>query len=468
VIRRYGSQLRAALVAADAFVAVALLIALSVVRFGGAWVDAWHGIVPEPLLLLVAYVATWVLVLTFAGLYRPRARWSIRSEAMAIVRATIFMALISLSLLFLLHLPDVSRLFLLALFPIQAAVTLLSRLALRRVFESLRRRGYNARFVLVLGAGPRGQSFASRLEEHRALGLRIAGFLDDDPEYGARLPARWAYLGGLDRLESILHERVVDEVAVCLPFTQWTLIDAICAICEEEGKIVRIPMDVLDRAIATGQLEDLDGLPVFSLITGPDRTVALFVKRVIDIAGASIGLVLLAPVMLVCAISVVAEDGRPVLFHQVRLGLHGRPFRLVKLRSMSADAEQRRSEIVDRNEIHGRAFKVTDDPRVTRVGRRLRRFSLDELPQLWNVLHGDMSLVGPRPPLPEEVAGYDLWHRRRLSMKPGMTGLWQVAGRRETDFDRWVAADLEYIDRWSLWLDLRILARTIPAAFQGR
>jgi lipopolysaccharide/colanic/teichoic acid biosynthesis glycosyltransferase len=135
---------------------------------------------------------------------------------------------------------------------------------------------------------------------------------------------------------------------------------------------------------------------------------------------------------------------------------------------MGPDAEQRRAALAEQNEIAGPAFKLSDDPRVTRIGRWLRRTSLDELPQLWNVLRGEMSLVGPRPPLPDEVAGYDLWHRRRLSMKPGITGLWQVRSRREPDFDRWVAADLEYIDRWSLWLDLKILVRTIPAALEGR
>ena len=157
-----------------------------------------------------------------------------------------------------------------------------------------------------------------------------------------------------------------------------------------------------------------------------------------------------------------------MLFRQRRVGLHGRQFDVVKFRSMSVDAEERLADVAHLNEIQGRAFKMTNDPRITRVGRFLRRTSLDELPQLINVLRGDMSLVGPRPPLPTEVEGYDLWHRRRLSMKPGITGLWQVRARHSADFDTWVQADLEYIDRWSLWLDLKILLRTIPAAVQGR
>jgi lipopolysaccharide/colanic/teichoic acid biosynthesis glycosyltransferase len=170
------------------------------------------------------------------------------------------------------------------------------------------------------------------------------------------------------------------------------------------------------------------------------------------------------------AVGVRVRDGAPVLFRQTRIGEHGRPFKVVKFRTMAVDAEERLSELEALNEIQGHAFKVTHDPRVTRTGRFLRALSLDELPQLWNVLRGEMSLVGPRPPLPREVDGYDIWHRRRLSMKPGITGLWQVAARREPEFDRWVRMDLEYIDRWSLWLDLKIMARTIPAVIghEGR
>jgi lipopolysaccharide/colanic/teichoic acid biosynthesis glycosyltransferase len=170
------------------------------------------------------------------------------------------------------------------------------------------------------------------------------------------------------------------------------------------------------------------------------------------------------------AIAIISSSGRPVFFRQRRLGLNGRSFSLVKFRTMVPDAEARLDEIRHLNELQGHVFKVTDDPRITQVGRWLRRTSIDELPQLWNVLRGDMSLVGPRPPLPAEVDGYDVWHRRRLSMKPGITGLWQVQARRDPDFDRWVQKDLEYIDRWSLMLDLKIVLGTIPAVLrlQGR
>jgi exopolysaccharide biosynthesis polyprenyl glycosylphosphotransferase len=466
VIRRHFFWFRALLMAADAVLAGGLLVGLSVWRFGEDWAQWWRVIVSQPEAFVLGYAVAWVGVLTSVGLYRPRARWSLWSEARDIVRATIVMALLTLSVLFLFHLPEVSRGLLLILFPAQAAATIALRGVVRAVMERRRRQGKNLRFVLVLGAGERGRRFAATLESHRELGLRVLGFLDPDPEVGEG--AQWPVLGTLDDLQRVLHEQIVDEVAICLPLSMWDRIDAIAGLCEEEGKIVRIPMDVMDRAVSVGRVEDLDGTPVFSLVSGPDRALALGAKRLLDLAGAIVGLVLLSWLFALLSAWVVIDAGRPVLFRQGRIGLHGRPFRIVKFRSMRVGAEAEQASLTSSNALHGPVFKVDSDPRVTRSGRWLRRTSLDELPQLWNVLRGEMSLVGPRPPLPDEVSGYDLWHRRRLSMKPGITGLWQVRGRRDPEFDRWVEADLEYIDRWSLWLDLKILLRTIPAAVQGR
>ena len=468
MIRRHGSELRVLLALADGVVVSGLLLVLSYWRFGPEWPNLWRQSLGDPVLFVGLYAVIWIAVLALNGLYRPRARWSLRSESRDVLRATATMVVITLSVLFLAHLPDVSRLFLVVLFPSQALATIAVRGVLRLGFESLRQRGYNVRYVVIAGAGPRGRAFAEQMEAHRSLGLRIIGFVDDDADVGGAVAPRWPYLGTLADLEKVLHAHVVDEVAICLPFKHWDRIDAIAALCEEEGKIVRLPMDALERTIARARLEELDGIPVFSLVPGPDRVASLATKRAIDIVAAAIGLIVLSPVMLLCAIAVLLDDGRPVLFRQGRLGLHGRPFTMLKFRSMSRDAEVSQSSMREQNELRGQAFKITNDPRITKAGRPLRRFSLDELPQLWNVVWGDMSLVGPRPPLPDEVADYDLWHRRRLSMKPGITGLWQVRGRRDPDFNNWVSADLEYIDRWSLMLDLRILARTIPAALQGR
>jgi exopolysaccharide biosynthesis polyprenyl glycosylphosphotransferase len=451
---------------ADAGLAFVLLVALSVARFGEAWLDVWEPLLEQPAVIAAGYSVAWVAALWLHGLYRPRARWTIRSEALAILRATVVLGLITGTVLFAFRLPDVSRLFLLLLFPSQWLVTLATRVALRFAFERLRARGYNQRYVLVVGSKDRARSFAKKLEDHRELGLRVVGFLDD--EAPTNLPARWAYLGKVDRIEELLHNQVIDEVALCLPFTMWDQMNALAKLCEEEGKIVRVPVDMLERAFAAGRFEDLDGTPVYSLVSGPDRVVALVVKRAFDIVVAGLALIVGSPLFAGIALSVRLRDGSPILFRQERIGLHGRRFEMLKFRTMSIDAERRLEELMQQSEINGAAFKMTNDPRVTRSGRFLRRTSLDELPQLWNVLRGDMSLVGPRPALPREVDAYDLWHRRRLSMKPGITGLWQVSARKTANFDTWAELDLSYIDRWSLWLDLKILARTLPAAIEGR
>jgi len=467
MIRRHLTALRLGLLGADALSAIGLFVALSWFRFGSDWADQWRRIGVDPIALAAIWAGVWVSALWLMDLYRLRARWSIRSEARAVLQAAMLIAVATFSALFLFKLPDVSRLFLLALFAAQTVVTFGIRLTIRAILSVLRDHGYNTRYILVIGTGPAARRFADRIERRRALGLRVIGHLALEPG-GPQTTGRRPVLGLVDEVEDIIHSRVVDEIAICLPSEHVALIEPLTRLCEEEGKIVRIPVDELGVTLSGARLEEFDGIPILSLVYGPDRAISLVVKRLLDIGLGLLGLLILAPVFLLIALWVIVLDGAPVFFRQVRVGLHGRPFRVVKFRTMVPDAEARLAELQDLNEIKGHAFKVTDDPRLSRTGRILRATSFDELPQLWNVVRGEMSLVGPRPPLPSEVEGYDLWHRRRLSMKPGITGLWQVEARREEDFDRWVALDLAYIDRWSVWLDLKIMVRTIPAMLQGR
>jgi exopolysaccharide biosynthesis polyprenyl glycosylphosphotransferase len=458
---------------ADALSAVILFIVISTAMFGDRWVSVWRTDGFDPFAGAFAYAVAWVSALWLHDLYRTRSRWSVRSEVRDVLRADLLLAVTTFALLFLFKLPDVSRRFLIALFVTQLVVTLASRISMRLALGALRDRGYNRRYMLVIGTGRDARGFADRVERHRELGLRVIGHLSlgseqGDPAETLGSVGRRPILGYVDDIETILHGQVVDEVAICISMEQAGLIEPITRLCEEEGRIVRIPLGEASLTLPGGRVEEFDGIPVLSLVYGPDRAVALAGKRVLDVVLAAVALVVLAPVLLVIALVVRMVDGGPVLFQQTRVGLHGRPFKVAKFRSMAPDAERRLEGLRIQNEIRGPAFKLTNDPRLTRTGRVLRATSLDELPQIWNVLLGQMSLVGPRPPLPSEVEGYDLWHRRRLSMKPGITGLWQVQGRREEDFDRWVELDLAYIDRWSIWLDVKIIARTIPAMFQGR
>ena len=469
LIRRYIAVLHVILMTADAAIAMALFVGVSRFRFGPMWTAEWDKAGIDARVAAILYGAAVVLVLWVQGLYRLRVRWSPRREVLDVLVAVVLLAVVVFTALFLFKLPQVSRLFLLLLFPATAAATILTRSLIRLTFTRLRHRGYNARYFLIVGANPAAQRFADAIERNRALGLRAVGHLagPTDRERGLDRRVRRPVLGGLDDIETILHNVVVDEVVVCLELEDRAMTVPIARLCEEEGRVVRIPIAEFGPVVPGGLMEMLDGVEVQSLAYGPDRTLSLLVKRTIDVLLAGVGLIILSPLLLLIALIVAMRDGAPILFRQTRVGLHGRPFQLIKFRTMVPDAEALLADLEDQNEISGPAFKLTDDPRLSRTGRWLRRTSFDELPQLWNVLRGEMSLVGPRPPLPREVQVYDVWHRRRLSMQPGITGLWQVSARREADFDRWVRLDLDYIDRWSLWLDLKIILRTIPAMLVG-
>jgi exopolysaccharide biosynthesis polyprenyl glycosylphosphotransferase len=465
VIRRHITALRLTLMSADAATAIGVFIAISIGRFGPEWAGSWDRAGLAALPAMLAWAVAWVALLWFQGLYRLRRHWSSRADAADILRAMTLLAMVVFGSLFVVNLPKVSRLFLVELFLVELAVAIASRLAIRSAFAMARRRGFARHYMLIAGTSARATEFARLIAEHPQLGLEVVGHVGSRPS--ARRPLARPWLGPIDDIERILHERVVDEVAICLPLAEWNMVEAIARICAEEGKIVRIPADGNPPRMAGAVLETFGDLSVQSIVYGPDRALNLLGKRVIDLVLAVAALVAVSPALLGLAV-VIRMTGSPVLFRQRRVGLHGREFEILKFRTMVRDAEARLVDLNHRNEIRGPAFKVSADPRVTRLGRWLRRSSLDELPQLWNVLRGDMSLVGPRPPLPDEVARYDVWHRRRLAMKPGITGLWQVSARRADDFNRWVTIDLDYIDRWSLWLDVKILARTIPAMLEGR
>jgi exopolysaccharide biosynthesis polyprenyl glycosylphosphotransferase len=273
----------------------------------------------------------------------------------------------------------------------------------------------------------------------------------------------------LAKLESVLHDESVDEVLVSLPPQKYgPLVEKIVNRCEEEGVIVRVRAEMFQLRTAKTYADELEGLPVLTFRSGPEDDWRLVAKRIIDFVGSAMLLLILVPLFAVVALLIKLNSPGPVLFSQERIGLNKRRFQMLKFRTMVNDAEKQQATLEQLNEAEGPVFKIKHDPRVTPIGKFLRRFSVDELPQLINVLKGDMSLVGPRPLPVRDVERIDVAsHKRRFSIKPGLTCLWQVNGRSNIGFEEWVRMDLQYIDQWSLGLDMLILLKTIPAVLRG-
>lgn len=479
--KRHLMTLRLVLLLGDAVAAWFVFLGISRLRFDADPSARWNvGLDVGTAALL--FSAMWVIVLWTMGLYRIGVRWSLLGEARDIAKAAVVALAVTLSLLFLTHQDAVSRIFLAALFVAQPMVTLAGRAVLRLWFDSLRRRGLNTNYMLVVGTGRLAQRFADRVEANRGLGMRVLGHLAVRPHPGSLADARTQgeigsaeqlsvsrpVLGSVDDLASIFRKMTIDEVAVCLSPGAAGLLDPIVSIAAEAGKTVRVPSDPEEELLGHAVVEEFDGLVVRSVVHDSHRDFELALKRIIDILGAGIGLVVLTPLLAATALVILWRDGSPVFFRQVRVGRHGRPFTIYKFRTMQPDADERFDEVATASDTKGAAFKMSDDPRVTRLGRFLRGASIDELPQLINVIKGEMSLVGPRPAPPREVDQYDMWHRRRLSMRPGMTGLWQIKARLDDHFDDRAYLDLQYIDQWTFWSDLTILVRTVPALLLAR
>jgi exopolysaccharide biosynthesis polyprenyl glycosylphosphotransferase len=340
------------------------------------------------------------------------------------------------------------------------------RLSVYGALRWLRRGGHNTRNVLVVGSGPRAAYVQEVVHRNPAWGLRIIGFIDDGPpEGGASIDEE--DLHKLADMRDLLRDEVIDEVIVACPRSMLSAIVDVVDACAAAGVPITLLSDIFGDYLPPPQVRRFGSLPALNFAPVHHSRVALAAKRAIDAAGAVVLLAATAAVLAAAMLAVRLTSSGPVLFRQLRCGLNGRTFEMLKLRTMYADAEDRRSDLTHLNEMEGPVFKIRDDPRVTPVGRVLRRFSIDELPQLWNVLRGDMSLVGPRPSLPSEVVEYQTFERRRLSMRPGLTCIWQVSGRNEIDFEDWVRLDLEYIDTWSLGQDWRIMLQTLPAVIRG-
>ncbi len=348
----------------------------------------------------------------------------------------------------------------------------------RRALTAARRRGLNYRNVILVGSGPPLEEFAGMMASHPIWGLKIEGIITDREEFqGEAFDAQAVpeasegrpVLADLERAPEVLWSTPVDEVIFVPNAASLGRLRPLMEICEEMGVRMHLPLNFFAARIARPVVDRFEDVPVLSYWPTRDIGPSLLFKYAFDRVAAPVLLVLCSVVMIpvALAIKLTSKRGEPIFFGQTRCGLNGRLFTCWKFRTMRSGAEQEREHLEQLNEQQGPVFKIHDDPRVTRVGRLLRKFSIDELPQLWNVIRGEMSLVGPRPPLPGEVKQYDRWQRRRLSMKPGITCLWQVSGRNMLPFETWMKLDLQYIDNWSLLLDFKILLRTVYVVVTG-
>ena len=424
---------------------------------------------------VAAHMGLLVIVLIFFGAARqylcgsvPLHPLSLRQHNVGVLGAmAITLALIS-ALIFVLKIGFVSRAVLLAFMVVNSLLLIsLRSFLVWWYFSNHRESEDNHLKILIIGSGVRARSLADRLEHAFEWGVRVIGFLDPKGESAGRR-ATDDILGHVDQITKILASTVVDEVIVAVPRSMLEDLQAIVDACQEEGVNLRFMADIYDFDAARVRLTMFDRVPLLSFEPVARDEARLMIKRMVDLFLTLLAAPILLVLFLIVAAAIRLDSPGPVFFVQERAGLHKRRFRMYKFRSMVADAESKLATLEHLNEADGPNFKITDDPRITRVGRFLRKTSIDELPQLINVLRGDMSLVGPRPMSLRDVDQFDKGvQRKRFSVRPGITCLWQVSGRSNLNFDQWLALDLEYIKNWSLLLDLKILFLTVPSVLKG-
>ncbi len=420
--------------------------------------------------LLLAVVVLWPLAGSALGIYRDVELSTPVEMVFDIFKLVVAGLLIVYAGLYLTKAQYISRSFVLVVGAVDVVLLTLGRWMFFAGASWMRDRLGRYHYFLIVGTGPKARGLADLIEQGETMGLRLVGFVDVHGGVPSRLATgvREYPVIQLSQVAATLCGNVVDEVVFSVEMDDLVRLQPLMRDCAREGVNTRVQLEFLPQAFSRVYIENLRHVPLLSLSATPDSYLMLFAKRLFDLAVAGAALVVLSPVLLVIALLVKLTSPGPILYRQVRSGLGGRRFTLYKFRSMVQDADQQRLALAPFNELRGPVFKMSQDPRVTPLGRWLRRFSLDELPQLWNVFRGEMSFVGPRPALPEEVEQYEPWQRRRLRMRPGLTCTWVLEGRNGVDFERLIQLDLSYIDNWSLWLDLKISLKTIPLVLMGK
>lgn len=426
---------------------------------------------PRYLWMLLVIIPGWAFALSFSGLYTSLRTVSFATVVNRLTYALFLGALICAASVFVFKQYDFSRGFFGTFIVLNYATLLVWKVVIKKLQSVFRTRGYNFRQILIVGNSERADKIRDILETHKEWALKVKGVVDFDREKQVLC----GHVSGmdvhvpLDDFREMVSSNVVDEVVLCLEKEDMRHAEQMVQNCEEMGITARLVLDIFDLTISRTAITRLEDYYLLTLHTiSLDRDQAIL-KRTLDIVVSLIGLLITAIVLIPVAIAIRMDSKGPVFFKQKRVGQNGRLFSIYKFRTMYTDAEDRKEELMDKNKMSGAIFKMENDPRITRIGRFLRKYSIDELPQFFNVFRGDMSLVGTRPPLQDEVKQYTASQRRRLSIRPGLTGMWQVSGRGTVeDFDRIVEQDLAYIDQWTLGMDIRIILRTIWILLKGR
>jgi exopolysaccharide biosynthesis polyprenyl glycosylphosphotransferase len=423
--------------------------------------------VPVKALLLGATILTYVLIGYWLEIYDRLDSAHPRIIFRDTFKQCILGAVVVILFQFLLRL-DLSRPFLAFFSTYSWLLLLLFRWKAGSVVGLIRREFAAPHYVAVVGLGERAMKIGEVLETSEKYGIRLLGFLALEETGKREVQLTKAHpVFPLSTLSDLLQKHVVDEIIFAVDSRRLSELEDVFLLCDEEGIRTHVSVDFFPHVNSNVYLERIGPAPLLTFAAAPHDEILLFLKRTIDVVLAAALLLLLAPFMAIVALLIRITSPGPVIFRQIRCGLNGRRFICYKFRSMCADAEQLRPrfEHLNRKET---VFKLENDPRLTSIGRYMRKFSVDEWPQLWNVVRGEMSLVGPRPAVPEEVQKYKRWQRRRLRMRPGLTCLWAISGRDELDFETWMRLDMQYIDRWSLALDWQIMLRTIPHVLMGK
>jgi exopolysaccharide biosynthesis polyprenyl glycosylphosphotransferase len=415
----------------------------------------------EPYLaFFLLYAALIVLCCAIQNLYRRHDNSYSRGKNWHVIKAVSMATLLLAVFIYLSGHKDISRLWVGCSAILNVATLIAWRQVLRRVVTRRVEQGIGARNVVIVGAGRMGHALAQYLERNKHIGCLVKGFLDQNHNGDARI------LGKIEDLARIARAHFIDDVFVTIPSAR-EVVKNIALVARVNHLSVKVLPEFYDGLGWNVPMERLGDFPVSVLHWEPIPTLGLFLKRTIDVVVATFGLVLAAPLFALIAATVKLDSKGPVLYRHRRVGRKGRPFYCYKFRTMVADADALKERMRHLNERQGPFFKMSDDPRITKVGKFLRRYSLDEIPQLWNVLGGEMSLVGPRPHPLDDYERYSLEHLRRLDVKPGVTGLWQVSARKDPSFEKSVHLDSRYIENWNLTLDFKILLKTIPAVLRG-